>query len=78
MHYDYVALPDRKPLKWPGGHRVAMIFTLNLEYWEFLRDGAEPFYPGGPASIPHMLPGNVAGRPSRHPRRPAGGHLAPD
>jgi peptidoglycan/xylan/chitin deacetylase (PgdA/CDA1 family) len=60
MHYDFVALPDRKPLKWPGGARLALIFTLNLEYWELSRDGAEPMYPGGPASIPHQLPGNVA------------------
>lgn len=60
MHYDFVALPDRKPLKWPGGARLALIFTLNLEYWELARDGAEPMYPGGPATIPHPLPGNVA------------------
>lgn len=60
MHYDFVALPDRKPLKWPGGARLALIFTLNLEYWDLSRDGAEPMYPAGPATIPHPLPGNVA------------------
>lgn len=60
MHYDFVALPDRKPLKWPGGARLALIFTLNLEYWDLSREGAEPMYPGGPATIPHPLPGNVA------------------
>ena len=26
MLYDYVALPDRKPLRWPHGARVALIF----------------------------------------------------
>ena len=46
MHYDFVALPDRKPLKWPGGARLALIFTLNLEYWDLSRDGAEPMYCG--------------------------------
>jgi allantoinase len=59
MHYDYVALPDRKPLKWPNGSRIAVIFTLNLEYWELSHDSVEPLYPGGPATIPHVLPGNV-------------------
>lgn len=60
MHYDFVAMPDRKPLRWPGGARIAVIFTLNLEFWELTREGAEPLYPGGPATIPHVLPGNVA------------------
>ena len=59
MLYDYVALPDRKPLRWPNGARVALIFTINMEYWEMTRDTAEPLYPGGPATIPHVLPGNV-------------------
>jgi len=59
MHYDFVAMPDRKPLRWPDGARIAVIFTLNLEYWELSHEGAEPLYPGGPATIPHVLPGNV-------------------
>ena len=59
MLYDYVALPDRPPLRWPHGARVALIFTINIEYWEMTRDSAEPLYPGGPATIPHALPGNV-------------------
>lgn len=59
MKYDFVALPDRKPLKWPEGHRIAVIITINLEYWELTRDQDEPLYPGGPASIPHPVPGNV-------------------
>ena len=30
--YDYVPLPERKPLKWPNGKRLALLVTLNLEY----------------------------------------------
>ncbi len=59
MHYDFVALPDRGKLKWPGSKRLALIVTINLEYWELTRDQAEPLYPGGPATIPFPLPGNV-------------------
>lgn len=59
MHYEFSALPDRKPLKWPGGKNLALIVTINLEYWELTRDQTAPLYPGGPASIPFPLPGNV-------------------
>ena len=55
MHYDFTALPDRKKLHWPGGKRLALIITINLEYWELTRDQPEPLYPGGPASIPFLL-----------------------
>lgn len=59
MEYDFVALPDRKPLTWPGGKRLAVIITINLEYWLLTRDQTAPLYPGGPASIPFPTPGNV-------------------
>ena len=59
MHYEFSALPDRKPLKWPGGKKLAVIVTINLEYWELTRDQTEPLYAGGPASIPFPVPGNV-------------------
>ena len=59
MHYDFTALPDRKKLNWPGGKRLAVIVTINLEYWELTRDQTEPLYPGGPATIPFPLPGNI-------------------
>ncbi len=37
-----------------------MIFTINIEYWEPFRPGQkEPLFPGGPATIPHALPGDV-------------------
>jgi len=59
-HYDFVALPDRAPLKFPGGAQVALIVTINLEYWEPFRPGQkEPLFAGGPATIPHALPGDV-------------------
>jgi allantoinase len=58
--YNYVALPDRRPLRFPNGARLALIITINLEYWEKLRPGRkEPFFTGGPMTIPHALPGDV-------------------
>ena len=58
--YDFVPLPDRVPLRFPGGAHVAVIFTINIEYWEAFRTGQkEPLFPGGPATIPHALPGDV-------------------
>jgi peptidoglycan/xylan/chitin deacetylase (PgdA/CDA1 family) len=58
--YRFVPLPDRRPLRFPGGARVAMIPTINIEYWEPFRPGQkEPLFPGGPATIPHVLPGDV-------------------
>lgn len=53
-------LPDRPPLKFPGGAHVVLIVTINIEYWEAFRPGQkEPLFPGGPATIPHALPGDV-------------------
>ena len=58
--YDFVPLPDRAPLKFPDDANVALIFTINVEYWEPFRPGQkEPLFPGGPATIPHSLPGDV-------------------
>lgn len=58
--YRYVPLIDRRPLRFPGGARVALIITINMEYWEQSRPGQkEPLFPGGPATIPHALPGDV-------------------
>ncbi len=37
--YRFVPMPDRGPLKFPGGARVALIFTINIEYWEPSRPG---------------------------------------
>jgi peptidoglycan/xylan/chitin deacetylase (PgdA/CDA1 family) len=58
--YDYVAMPDRLPLRFPNDRRLAMLLTINLEYWEKLRPGQkQPLFPGGPMTIPHSLPGDV-------------------
>jgi hypothetical protein len=58
--YEFVALPDRGPLRFPGGARLALILTINLEYWEKSRPGQrEPLFTGGPMTIPHALPGDV-------------------
>ena len=58
--YPFVPLPDRAPLKFPDGANVALIITINIEYWEPFRVGQkEPMFPGGPATIPHALPGDV-------------------
>jgi len=58
--YDYVPLPDRRPLRFPNRARLAVILTINLEYWEKFRPGQkEPLFTGGPMTIPHPLPGYV-------------------
>jgi allantoinase len=58
--YPYVALPDRKPLCFPNGAQLALILTINIEYWEKFRPNQkEPLFTGGPMTIPHNLPGDV-------------------
>ena len=64
MHYDYVPLSQRKPLRWPNGARLALILTFNLEYWDLTKDTAGPYYAGGPAILPDPLPGNVPDYPN--------------
>ncbi|MFT4728692.1 MAG: allantoinase [Granulosicoccus sp.] len=64
MHYDYVPLPKRLPLKWPNGARVALIVTINLEYWDLLKEGDKPYYAGGPPVIPDPMPANVPDFPN--------------
>ena len=62
-YYEFVPLPDRAPLKFPGGAHVALIFTINIEYWE-------PFRPGQKAPLvcrrPRDHPARTAGRRARH------------
>ena len=31
----YSAAPDRAPLRWPGGARVALWVTPNIEHYEY-------------------------------------------
>ncbi|MGE4011116.1 MAG: polysaccharide deacetylase [Alphaproteobacteria bacterium] len=52
-------MPERKPLRWPNNKRIALILTLNLEYWDLLKDTDKPYYAGGPPVLPDPLPGNV-------------------
>ena len=64
MHYDFVPMPRRKPLKWPGGKRLAVILTTNLEYWDPVQDSDKKYYPGGPGIVGGDLPGNVYDNPN--------------
>lgn len=64
MHYDYVPLPARQPLKWPNQARLALIVTINLEYWDLLKDTESAYYAGGPPVIPDPMPGNVPDFPN--------------
>jgi peptidoglycan/xylan/chitin deacetylase (PgdA/CDA1 family) len=64
MQYDFVPMPDRKPLKWPNGARIAVLLTFNLEYWDLVKDTDAPYYPGGPSILPDPLPGNIADLPN--------------
>lgn len=64
MHYDFVPMSERKPLKWPNGKRLAVILTTNFEYWDPVRDTPKPYYPGGPGIVGGDLPGNVYDNPN--------------
>lgn len=64
MHYEYVPMPHRKPLKWPNGARVAMIITPNLEYWEKTADTDKPAYPGGPGVVINIMSGKYYDNPN--------------
>jgi allantoinase len=64
MHYDFVPIAHRKPLKWPGGKRLAVILTTNLEYWDPVQKSDKKYYPGGPSIVGGDLPGNVYDNPN--------------
>lgn len=64
MHYDFVPISQRKPLRWPNGNRLAIILTTNFEYWDPVRDDPAPFYPGGPSIVGGNLAGNVYDNPN--------------
>ncbi|MCY4237037.1 MAG: hypothetical protein OXC93_01550 [Rhodospirillaceae bacterium] len=64
MEYDYVPMPSRRPLKWPNSARVALILTINLEYWDLLKDSSKHHYAGGPPVIPDSVPGNIPDFPN--------------
>ncbi|XDB00333.1 polysaccharide deacetylase (plasmid) [Sulfitobacter sp. LCG007] len=64
MEYDFVPLPHRNPLKWPDGKRLAVILTINMEYWDKTQDSDKPYYPGGPGIVGGSLAGNVYDNPN--------------
>lgn len=64
MEYDFVPMPDRKPLVWPDNKRLAIILTINMEYWDPVQESDKPYYPGGPGIVGGNLPGNVYDNPN--------------
>ena len=60
MHYSWSPIINRKPLRFPDGKKLALIMTMNCEYWDLTKDTTEPYYAGGPPMLPDSLPGNVA------------------
>lgn len=62
--YPYVPLPERGPLQWPEGKRVALILTFNLETWDLTKPYQKPYYAGGPPILPDPLPGDIADYPN--------------
>jgi allantoinase len=64
MHYDYSPITERKPLRWPDNKQVALVLTFNLETWDLVKEGTDPYYAGGPAILPDSLPANVPDYPN--------------
>ena len=64
MEYDFIPLPHRKPLVWPDNKRLAIILTINMEYWDPVQTSDKPYYPGGPGIVGGNLPGNVYDNPN--------------
>jgi len=62
--YDYVPMPARGRLQWPGGARVALLMTFNLETWDLTKDTDKPYYAGGPALLPNELAGRIPDFPN--------------
>ncbi len=64
MRYPFSALPSRGRLQWPGGKRLALIVTVNLEFWDLLKPTSAPYYAGGPSILPDALPGDIPDFPN--------------
>jgi hypothetical protein len=64
LHYPWSPIINRKPLRFPNGKKLALIMTMNCEYWDLTKDTSEPYYAGGPPMLPDSLPGNVADFPN--------------
>ena len=48
MPYPWSPMPSRQPLRFPNGKRLAVIVTVNCEYWDAVKPYKEPYYAGGP------------------------------
>ena len=59
--YNFVPISERKPLKWPNGKRLALMITINLEYWELTQDHDGPYFGGGPSINERILAGAHSG-----------------
>lgn len=64
MEYPYIPITERGPLAWPDGKRLALLITINLETWDLVKDSDKPYYAGGPAILPDLLPGRVPDFPN--------------
>ena len=64
MKYPFVPLPQRGKLVFPGGNRLAVIPTINLEFWDLIKDTKQAYYAGGPPILPDALPGDVPDFPN--------------
>ena len=64
MKYPFVPLPQRGKLVFPGGNRLAVIPTVNLEFWDLIKDTKQAYYAGGPPILPDALPGDVPDFPN--------------
>jgi peptidoglycan/xylan/chitin deacetylase (PgdA/CDA1 family) len=47
-YYDWSPIINRKPLRWPGNARVALVVILNLEHWDWQLPPDTPGAPPGP------------------------------
>jgi allantoinase len=57
--YPFVPMPNRGPLHFPNGAKIAMIFTINMETWEKVRPGHKTPMFQGPTTLPAPVPGEV-------------------
>lgn len=47
-YYDWSPMISRKPRRWPGGARVALVVIVNLEHWDWQLPAGAPNAPAGP------------------------------
>ncbi|MEE2746367.1 MAG: polysaccharide deacetylase [Pseudomonadota bacterium] len=64
MDYPFIPMPHRGKLELPGNNRLAVIPTINLEYWDLVKPSKHPYYAGGPPILPDALPGDVPDFPN--------------